>query len=298
MIIMSLIIAYTPVNIAFSAIFHPFSRILGICKTLTSPILLGNLAGFVTGPKLICEISSYNSDKNEFSKAIILSANAGIGFVISFVGTMLWNDIYFGIFLYVTQFLTSVLVSKIIFLGHHTNINQKYKIKNSTFFSSFSKSVSSSTKSIILVCAYTILFSAIITLVFRLTKINQSSILGVIISSFCDVSLGTKASLGLNATEASAFFTGFSVGFGGLCVMFQIFAICDGYPLSKLKFIISKALQGIICGIFSTIYSLVFTLNSSTTTAIVSGNISHNSLFFIALFIFSIINIMKNKFKC
>lgn len=299
MILSSFIVSYNPVNIGVSALFSPFNKILGICKIYTSPILLGNLSGFVTGPKLICEAYNSNDNKNDFSKAIILSSNAGVGFVISFIGINLWGDIFFGIFLYITQILASITISKIVFFNHKPNQNNtSKKIKWTSFSTAVSNSVVSSTKSIIIVSSYTILFSVIISLIYKITKIEKASVIGAFIASLLDISQGTKASLLLKSTPLCAFFTGFCVGFGGLCVIFQIFSICDGFPLNKAKFILSKLLQGTICGIITMIYSFIFPLNRISHTFMSSDSLSLSSIFFITLLFFNILNIAKSKFKC
>ena len=51
-----------------------------------------------------------------------------------------------------------------------------------------------------------------------------------------------------------AFFTGFTVGFGGICVHFQIFSVCKELPLNKKVFSLFKLLQGILLGILAIIY--------------------------------------------
>ena len=86
---------------------------LGICKIYLPSILLGSVSGFVTGAKCINELYSKNkTDKNSFTNAVILSSNAGVGFVIVCVGMKIWNSALYGILLYICQIATSLLIGK------------------------------------------------------------------------------------------------------------------------------------------------------------------------------------------
>ena len=69
-------------------------NILGICKIYLPSVILGSVAGFVTGAKCIKEIYSENqTDSVSFTNAVILSSNAGIGFVVACVGiSFLFKD--------------------------------------------------------------------------------------------------------------------------------------------------------------------------------------------------------------
>ncbi len=302
MVIASLISNYSPINTGFVALFQPFKKILGVCKKCTSPIILGNLCGFVTGPKLICEAFDKNDDKNGFTKSVILSSNAGIGFVISYVGIIIWDSIFFGVFLYFIQLFSSFFISKIMFIKNKSSQTENLiQQKKKNFFTSFSISLSSSANAIIIICSFTIIFSVIISLIYKTININENSVLGIFISSFLEISQGLSSSLKSESLIACAFFTGFSVGFSGLCVIFQIFSICDGYPLSKFKFFFSKLLQGIVCGILAMIYVSIFQINPTKTAVILESTLSIKTIIFISLFIFSSLNNIKNKiikFRC
>ena len=112
-----------------------FSRInpkklynLGVCKKYFSTSLIASLCGFVVGPKTICEDASSSQMKSkDFSSAITMSSNAGIGFVIGCVGARLWGSVLFGALLFVFQILSSICINKVIFnIKSDENSNNSY----------------------------------------------------------------------------------------------------------------------------------------------------------------------------
>ena len=110
MVISSLIVYTACFDGLFSKLPDRLFNILGVCKKYCVPIITGNLCGFVTGAKCICDIyEKSQSDESEFSDSVILSSNAGIGFVVGYVGSKLWGDMRFGIFIYSVQIISAFL---------------------------------------------------------------------------------------------------------------------------------------------------------------------------------------------
>ena len=94
--------------------------ILGICKNVISIVFSSWISGYIVGPRYLC---NKETDKNMTNYAL-LSSNAGVGFVVAFVGIALWNNIIFGILLYVIQILTSSVIFK---CAKNENISFEYK---------------------------------------------------------------------------------------------------------------------------------------------------------------------------
>lgn len=86
--------------------------LLDNCKTYANEIFLGSLCGFVIGAKGICEKFKATDSKTDFNRAIVLSSNAGVGFVVGCVGCVIWKSIWFGICLYVAQILSAIIIFK------------------------------------------------------------------------------------------------------------------------------------------------------------------------------------------
>ena len=252
-------------NIGVLRFFKKTISILDICKTHLTIILLGNISGFVTGAKLLNESNLSSNSKNPSTKSLILSSNAGIGFVISFVGLSLWNNIQFGIFLYFLQIAISLFLNCFVFFKpkNSYSLTKTEPYQKGAFISSFVNSVSSSTNTIITVCSYTIIFSLLANIFVHILNISVDSVFSAIIFSLFDITQGLKASIMLENNILSAFFTGFAIGFGGISVAFQIFSTSTNLIFSKKKYIFSKLMQGIICGVFSSLYVKIFKISPS-----------------------------------
>ncbi|MBQ8392645.1 MAG: hypothetical protein IJX51_02625 [Clostridia bacterium] len=229
-------------------------NVLGICKIYLSSILLGSVSGFITGPKCICSIYSDKEEKDAqaFSDSVILSSNCGVGFVISCVGILIWNSVEFGIFLYTSEIITSLLLGKLLLKGH-CNTEYIYTPYKPGLIDSFTYSVSSAFSSVFNACSFVIFFSLLSDIFALYINSTISSLLSIIF----EFSKGTFNAVSFNNVFISAFLTGFSIGFGGLSVMFQTFSICSGYPLNKKKYLIFKLLHGVILGMLASLYMLL-----------------------------------------
>ena len=239
--------------------------ILGICKKYASHIFLCSFCGFINGPKVICEDYRKNGgNEREFSNAIILSSNAGIGFLVGFLGARLWGSSSYGVYLFFTQLFSSVILGRLL-LKHDkedetASPNESIKL---SFSSAFSRAVTSSALTMLSICAFVVFFSSLSSILLNLMQIPENSTVGNILSIVLEFSKGSLSSVAFKNVDMCAFFSGFCIGFGGLCVHFQTFAICDTLPLNKRLFFTFKLLHGILCGICSLIYVRIFHLEPS-----------------------------------
>ena len=137
--------------------------ILGICKRYMFHIFIGSLCGFVTGAKAICEDYAENDvEKEDFSNSVILSSNAGIGFVVGFIGVKLWGSFYYGIFLFAVQIIVALILNMLIL--RHSKGEEKFDSSASekTVFDSLTTAISTSGFSIIICSVLASLLGAIV----------------------------------------------------------------------------------------------------------------------------------------
>lgn len=229
-------------------------RILGNCKIYTSPICLGLVCGFITGAKGICEIyKKVSSESNDFSLAIALSSNAGLGFVIGVVGIKIWNDVYYGIYLYLSQIITAFFVFSLLKSKKSLEMNFINIQANYSAFDIISKAVNNTINALIIICSFNIFTSALMSIFTSI--LNPSPLVTSILLSLFDFS---SAVFFINdgSTLFHLFINGFAIGFAGLSVHMQTFTVCDGFPLKKGKFILFKLLQGLLCGSLSMLYTI------------------------------------------
>lgn len=229
-------------------------NILGNCKIYTIPILTGMLSGFISGPRAICSIyDKYKGDERDFTLAVSLSSNAGIGFVIACVGVRIWEDVSYGIVLYFSQIFSALLVYYFLKSQNkkdvccYSFVEQKRKnILSSSIINAFN--------SICIICSFYIFFNFILEL-FRYT-FNLNMVFNGVICSFFDFAGSVFKLSKFSNKYLAKFLTGFAVAFAGISVHLQTFFVCDGYPLKKYLFVFFKFLQGLICAFISLIYEI------------------------------------------
>ncbi len=266
-------------------------HILGIDKSVFEIMVISWISGFLIGPRLLKGRSS-NYDLTSY---YILSSNAGIGFVVSFVGFILWNNVYYGIFLYFVQICSSFIIFRAPKNSGYVKASAYSKSK--PLITSLSSSIQMCTGSMLEICGFTVFFTVIKDVFVSIFHIKNSKAI-ILLSSLMEISEGTLASVSDVSNSVCAFFTGFSVGFGGLCMCFQVFSICEGEALNRFMFLKKKLIHGIICGIFSTIFVTAFKIEPSSTVSLVSNyEISLSSIVFCTIFSFFIMNDIKNRIK-
>lgn len=280
---------------------NKFFTILGICKKHFPSILLSFFCGFVNGPRSLCEdFSKKGGDKTEFSNAIILSSNVGLGFLIGCIGGKIWGNISYGFFLFFVQMISSFLLGKILLKHPKSNITV-YDINHSSnsLSSAFSKAVTTSASTMISICAFVIVFTSFINVFCSWLNIGEDSHIISIIKIFFEFCMGSFYAISFENTYLSAFLTGFCIGFGGLCVHFQTFAVCDGFPLDKIRFVLFKLFHGILCGAFSFLYVFIIKIEPIKQTALFTENklrFPFLTVFLIACIIFMLIKRLFNTF--
>jgi len=223
---------------------------LGICKKYFSSIIVGSLSGYITGAKCICEAYEKDgTDSISFSNAVILSNNAGLGFVVSYVGIILWNDIFFGIYVYIAQLLSSILLAFFLFKKTYDEAEIAY-FNNCSFTKAISLSITDSARTLFMISSYYVFFSVVTDILSIYIPYPFSSF----ISLLCEFCKGVTLSKNFASVYLSSFLTGFSIGFGGICVFMQLMNVCEKYPLDKGKYLLFKLMHGFLLGIISMAY--------------------------------------------
>ena len=250
-------------------------------------ILLSWISGFVVGPKYLCE----NELEQDATSKVFLCSNAGIGFVISYVGVILWGNIFFGIFLYFIQLIWSLTIYLLIEGNSFSNNIEKFR---QPIISAMTSSIQNSTRSMLDICGFTVIFSIIKNI---FSKFLNSELLTLIISSTLEISSGALASVCNKNNLICAFFTGFTVGFGGVCMCMQTFAVCIGDNIKKLKFIEMKLIHGILCGLSSLFFVMISKVAPVNQVWLNNDEFGIFGIVISALFLCSLLNLIKKLLK-
>jgi len=315
LVITSIMMSYDGIQI--------YSNLLGniICKPLRLPLqctfalMVSFFCGYPLGAKYACDL--YDKGHIDFptcERLINIASNASPLFVIGAVGTSMLKNDNIGYLLLISNYISCFVMG--IILPGKASYNA-YK-RNSKVFTSknnigiiLKESIENSIKTSISIGGFVILFSVIIGIIksnilfdialngistfLNINKnIIQGMLLGIIemtngsfLISSLDISLSIKTIL-----------ISFILGFSGFSVVSQVFSFTYKYNLSMKKYIIRKAIQGLICSIISAIlYKLLFISKTVDVFAANSKSINNFSITLILICLLLIPFILNRIFR-
>lgn len=235
-----------------------------------SVIILGLCGGFPVGAKGIATL--YNEEKIDLNTAKALSmflVGGGPAFVVFVVGSSLYNNAITGVILWASQIIAQIILG-IIACRKIEYSPAKYCKKNKIQISNaIVASTESGINGIFSLCGMVIIFSSFLGLCddLHITDyiIKLMGVLGIpegisqsLISSLWEVTRGCSMCCDLSAP---LWMCSFALGWGGICVHFQIYSLTDKINIPKIKFTLYRLAQGVISALIST---LIFTFYTPT----------------------------------
>ena len=190
---------------------------------------------------------------------ILISAanNTGPTFLIFVIGRKMWGDTDFGVFLYVSQIITSfisaLIINRLVYPIKENNSSFIPSITIKPVFESLSQAVSSAVISSINICGFITLFSVINTVLSKILIYAPVNLL-LFINAVLEFTEAATNSANYESVY-SAFICGFAVGWSGLSVFCQTAGFTAPLGLSLKRCILTKLLQGILLGASCMLYN-------------------------------------------
>ena len=268
-----------------------------------------NLSGYFLPIFLISLISSYPvgaflsntlyENKKisllERNNIALISCSAGPSFVVLAVGVNILKSFECGVLLLVCHILSSLTVAVLIsrrfeFSGSFCASQQKISVSDALV-----KGVAAGSNSIISICAYTILFSAIINILstfLRFTPMFLPLVCTLEVTNACVVLGFEKASLSVICAV---------LGFGGFSIIFQVSSMLKNNRPPLLRLILVRifhaAVSFLYCEIGLKFFKITIPVLKSTTP--IAGVSNNNILFPLSLILLAIVflNFLNNSIK-
>ena len=241
-------------------ISQPVSKFLGISPNATVPYFIGIFGGYTSSCKsAVLLYKNGKISKDDCESIIALSNIPSLAFMTGFVGLGIFKSSTVGWILWGIIILSTLLLGKInkfafkkrATLYTHENQNIKQKIG---FSRVVVDAIGHSAYAMLIICACVVFFSVLIS-VLKL-YLNQT----IIPQNVQSIALGTleitKGIGSCNNIESAyhrAIACAFLVGWSGLCVHFQVIALCEETDISFKKYFLFKTLQGVICTLLTLI---------------------------------------------
>ena len=237
-----------------------FSRLLGIKKTAVSPYFVGILSGYTSSCKsavTLYENGKINEDDCE--GVIAISNMPSLAFLTSFVGSEILQNTTDGWILWgITVFSTLVLGifnrlfnrnQQTVSVGHvqFNSINTNKKISKIVV-----NAISHSAQAMLVICGFVVFFSVLIRVLdltllhFNLPSETRRLILGAL-----EITYGVSSCREIKNELLKRVLCAFFIGWSGLCVHFQVIALCEKINFSFKRYFLLKFLQGIICSLLA-----------------------------------------------
>jgi sporulation integral membrane protein YlbJ len=229
----------------------PLRKLLRLSPAGTVAILLGFLCGFPIGTKYA--IRAHENGRigdEECERVLLLSCSPSAAFLISAVGTSLWKNTRFGILLYLTTILSSLLcgtaLARTAKEAPEPLPSASAPMQRTPIGTLFTGAIRSSAHGILLICAYVLFFSALgETLGTLCSALSLSHAWSTPLAMMLELSGGMSA-----AAESPSLFCAALCAFGsawsGLSMHCQMLAICQNRPFSYHRFLPFKLLQGAV----------------------------------------------------
>ena len=252
----------------FSRLFDYISIKLFKIPYSFTVFLLSCLGGYPVGALCIENLI----EKGEITKKsgewmLMFSVNPSLGFAVSFVGATLYKSVKAGILIYLSVILSSLIVGLI----QRAFIKAKAKFEilpiveyKGNISSAFTEAVKKSAATMLYICAFTMLFSALISLVDILRLPDETKLT---VKCIVEITNGINSSWNVFSLP----FIAGAISFGGLSVAFQIFSTISQMKISVLKYISVRCLSAFLSYLIAAVMFKLFPVTVSTFSSGVSS---------------------------
>ena len=230
-------------------------RLFGLSGSFAPIILLSLIGGYPVGARGISELcDSGAADVHQAKKAAMFAVCAGPGFLVNYVGSSLYGSTAVGLTILAAQVMSVMIIGAVLNLfdrdkGNYNSTKESYT-SPIPLSAAIVESAYSAAKGMALICSLVLIFSAATGIVVKLLP-EPARDIWIIMSEVCSAVTLTSGKFPIEITA-------FAVGFGGICVHFQIFSSLGKIKINKFIFFFIRIIQGILTALLTKLLSLVF----------------------------------------
>ena len=239
----------------------PFCKAFKIKKQSFAAFLSGCLFGFPLGTKTAVSLYEKNIiSKQEAERLICFCSNTGPAFIVGIVGTALCSK-KIALVIYFSQIISAIIIG-LILRKEDTYQQTGFTDMQIRFsLSDIPKAVTNSVVPMLNICAFICFFSCVSGSIENLlTSVGANEYISVFFIGLFEITKGISLLENYSANFASVFCSSFLLGWSGLSVILQSISITSKFRLNCKKYVLSKALQGLICAIICIIICKIFKL--------------------------------------
>ncbi len=267
-------------------LLSPVSKFLFCQSACTVPvIIMSMIGGFPVGIKMVGNLLRENSiTKKQAQRLCIFCMNGGPAFIITAVGVNMLGSAKAGAIMFISLCLSSFIIGIFTrFLGDKNELKEHIP-KKSTLVS-LSSAVSDALQSVLGICAWVVVFSAI-TSCLKICIENES--VYTAISSFLEVTNGCVMLAGKMPIPVITAI----IGFGGICVHCQVLSELKECGVKYSHFFVCRVLNGAVASFISYLLLLVFPVEIDVFASTQNMTVTTFSVSLPAFFTFAIMCII------
>lgn len=239
-IALSAFLGKSGVSDRIGSLLAPLTRlILHMPGAASCAVIMGAVGGYPVGGKMIAEL--YRDGKisqNEAQRLLLYCVNPGPAFAIGAVGASVLGSRRSGLILFASLALSSGIIGILSGLIHRKekiSCIQKNKSEGNSLADAYVEAVADASAAVYGICAWIVLFSAIIALIGTLPFSPQARTL---IACFLECSRGVSSLASRNLPLFAAI-----LAWGGVCVHCQLLPSVLKIGMKPARFILSRALH-------------------------------------------------------
>lgn len=239
------------------ALLKPAKAIFGLSGEALLIVLISFIGGFPVGARLIDKCYSEGKISESTAKRMLsYSVNPGPAFVIIGIGQTMMANVKIGVILFTSGILASLTIALVLsYFEKKENIPDAKKQRQNTRLSdAFVNSVFDASYSIIAICGFVILFSAIIGVIGHLT---DSEIMKGLLATL-------EISNGVSLYPKNITFLAFLISFSGFCIHFQVLSVTKNIKVSYKDFFFARILCGVLSYFYTSLMLNIFNIEEPT----------------------------------
>lgn len=218
-------------------------------------LLLGVLSGYPVGASTVADLREKKlCSKTEGERMLAFCTNSGPLFILGSIGIGVFGQQRLGILLYLSHIIAALLVGIVFRFYHASNPPEPTLVKSmNPCPKSFSEIVTSSIRksciNMFYVCGFVVIFNVFVDLLVVAPFGSHMGSAPSFLAGLMEVTIGSvmTGSLPFLSLTQKLMMVSFLIGFGGMCVHFQVISILSNTDLSIKPYLGGK----LLCGIFS-----------------------------------------------
>lgn len=222
----------------------PCRILFGLPGSAAAAIVMSMVGGYPVGARAVAALCQEGEiTPQEAARMLCFCVNSGPAFVLSVVGAGLLRSAQAGVLLLISQLSASLLLGILCSIGVTRRRPQKTSAKKGVDAAqALICSASDAARSMLSMCCFVILFAVLLDL---LRVFVSSPTASTMLSVLLEVTGGCSdaSRLGLPLWLLS-----FAIGWGGICVHFQILSSVSNIPIGMPRFMLFRLLHGILAG--------------------------------------------------